>query len=170
MLVKFNKEHLMTQRAQILSIISVVYFWVCAVDVLAQEPMGLTEAFKQHLMLKKDEPVPKYQYALTDLDNDGQNDAVILITDNDYCGSGGCNLLIFHRTQKGFTFVSESTICKSPIRIMDHLSYGWKSIIVYTGGTGDVVLRFNGKKYPSNPSMQSKATKQQLESAKILIK
>lgn len=140
---------------------------IFAPNVQAQEPSGLTTAIKQHLKISPDSSAPKFQYSLFDLNCDGQNEAIVLITDNEYCGSGGCTLEIYSGTRRGFKFLSGSTISKPPIRVLDDKSHGWKSIIVFS--YGDVVLNFNGKKYPLNPAMQPKATAKQLKSAKVLI-
>jgi hypothetical protein len=139
------------------------------VTAYAQGPADLTAAIKRQLEIGSESPAPQFQYALSDLNGDGKDDAVILITDNEYCGSGGCNLQVFRGGDNGFEFISSSTICKPPIRLLGKTSNGWKTIIVYTGGVGDVLLSFNGKKYPGNPSLQPKATKAQVESAKVLI-
>lgn len=136
-------------------------------NVQAQEPSGLTTAIKQHLKISADASAPKFQYSLFDLNDDGQDEAIVLITDNKYCGSGGCTLEIYRGTRRGFKFLSSSTITKPPIRVLDDKSHGWKSIVVFS--YGDIVLKFNGKKYSPNPSMQPKATVKQLKSAKVLI-
>ncbi len=150
--------------------ISVIFcLFMFGINAHAQTPPDLTNAIKQHLNVRDNSATPKYQYSLTDLNGDGHDDAIVLITDNKYCGSGGCILNIYRGTKEGFKFVSSSTICKPPIRVLNDRSHGWKSIVVYSGGTGDVVLNFNGKKYPLNPSMQPKATEKQLKSAEVLI-
>jgi len=133
----------------------------------AQEPLGLTTAIKQHLKISADSSAPKFQYSLFDLNGDGHDEAIVLITDDEYCGSGGCTLEIYRGTTHGFKFLSGSTITKPPIRVLEEHSHGWKSLIVYS--YGNVVLKFNGNKYALNPSVQSKATVKQLSSAKILI-
>jgi hypothetical protein len=156
-------------RLQLKHISFILCLLMYVVNAYAQTPSDLTIAIKQHLKINNDSSAPKYQYSLTDLNGDGQDDAIVLITDNEYCGSGGCILNIYRGTKEGFKFVSSSTICKPPIRILSDRSHGWKSIIVYSGGTGNVVLNFNGKKYPQNPSMQPKATENQLKSAEVLI-
>lgn len=108
-----------------------------------------------------------YQYARVDLNEDGQADALVLLK-GDYCGSGGCTLLVFRGSPSGFTLVSSSTISNEPIGFLDERRHGWKTLLVTSRGVGPVLLRFNGTKYPSNPSMQTAATKEQAASATIL--
>ena len=79
-------------------------------------------------------------------------------------------MLVFRGTKDKFIFVSGSTITFEPIRVSPEKSHGWKTLIVYSKGKGDVLMRFDGKRYPLNPSMQPKAPPAQLEAAKIVMK
>jgi len=79
-------------------------------------------------------------------------------------------MLVFRGTKDGFTFVSASTIANEPIRLSPENTQGWKTLIVYSKGTGDVLMKFNGTHYPLNSSLQSKATTGQVEAAEVLLK
>ena len=107
----------------------------------------------------------EFTAASVDLNQDAQPDAVVLVRSADWCGSGGCTMLIFKGTVNGYLLVSQSTITTPPIRILPTSQFGWSDLIVHSNGTGDVVLRFDGAGYPSNPSLQSAPTSQQLRSA-----
>lgn len=48
-------------------------------------------------------PGIKYVSALVDLDGNARPDAVVLVQDSDWCGTGGCNLLVSQRTAAGFS-------------------------------------------------------------------
>lgn len=117
--------------------------------------------------------VPTYKHSFADLNDDGVDDAVVLITDNQYCGSGGCSFVIFRGMAGGFKLVSSSTITREPILLLPEKKKGWHtlSVLVAGGGAkpGQVMMRFDGKKYPGNPSMQPKAKKNDLKDAKTLI-
>lgn len=130
-------------------------------------PANLTSAIQAYV---KKPARPEFDYALADLNGDGSVDAVVLLKGSAWCGSGGCTLLILKGKQDGFEFISKSTITSEPIRISPEKSHGWRTLIVYTGGVGDVVMRFNGTKYPLNPSVQPKATKAQVKAAEIVLK
>jgi hypothetical protein len=110
-----------------------------------------------------------YRKARVDLNDDKIEDAIVLFDSPGQCGSGGCNMEIYKGTKTGFEFVSGSTITFSPIRVGSERLYGWKTLIVLSGGTGTVLLRFNGSRYPLNPSLQPKATKSQIDSATIVL-
>ena len=117
--------------------------------------------------------LPQYKYAFADLNDDGIDDAVVLITGRDYCGTGGCSLVIFKGTAGDFKLVSSSTITREPILLLQEKNHGWHSLSVLISGGGassrQVLMRFNGAKYPYNPSMQPKAKKNELTGAKALI-
>jgi len=113
--------------------------------------------------------MPSFKYTLVDLNDDGIRDAIVLITDPDYCGSGGCSMLIVRGTSKGFRLVSSSTISRSPIFVSTERRYGWRTLLVTVGGGGarygQVVMRFNGTRYPLNPSLQPYAKPGDLSAA-----
>ena len=131
----------------------------------AEEPANLSSAVRSSLHVST---TPHYRYALTDLDFDGVNDAVVLVQDRRYCGSGGCLMLVFHGTQEGFKPLSSRMIANEPIRVSIATHYGWKRLIVTTAGTGEVLLRFDGSRYSLNPSLQAKASAADLSVATTL--
>lgn len=132
-----------------------------------EAPAILTAAIKAKI---KKAGLPEFDYALADLNSDGIDDAIVLLKGPAWCGSGGCTMLVFKGEQDDFKFISKSTITSEPIRVSPEKRRGWKELIVYTGGIGDVVMHFNGEKYPFNPSVQPKATKAQVRAAEIVLK
>jgi hypothetical protein len=107
------------------------------------------------------------------LNDDGIDDAVVLITNQAYCGSGGCSLVIFKGIAGGFKLISSSPITREPIRLSPEKRDGWHtlSVLVDGGGVepGQVLMRFNGTSYPNNPSMQLKAKNDELKDVKTLM-
>lgn len=127
----------------------------------------LNKAIKEHL--KSINKAPPHKYVLIDINNDSKKDAVVLLNDRNYCGSGGCNLYIFQRTNSGFKYISKSMITKPPISLLNSKKHGWNTLVVNTGGIGAVLMEFNGSRYPLNPSLQARATKEQINSAKVIL-
>ena len=119
-----------------------------------------------------DDPNAGYRYVLADLNADGIADALVLMRDHYWCGSGGCTMLIFEGTAEGFRFISRSTITREPIYLSQETSHGWRTLIVSVGGgggkSGESVMRFNGREYPLNPSMQLQATAKEMGGARPL--
>jgi hypothetical protein len=136
---------------------------------LAEEPTGLSEAIRAY---SRETATPQFEYALVDLNDDGTLDAVVLLTGRDWCGSGGCSMLILRGHSGGFSVVSRSTISNQPIKVSAERQHGWHTLLVSVKGggiqRGFVVMPFNGSKYPLNPSMQARATSTQADAATTL--
>jgi len=110
-----------------------------------------------------------YKPAFVDLNDDAIADAVVLFEGPYWCGSGGCTMEIYRGTKGGFTFVSRSTITLPPIRVSGEKRNGWKTLIVVSRGTGPVLLRFTGGRYPSTSSFLPRATPSQIASAMTVL-
>jgi|ERR1041385_7529633 hypothetical protein len=99
-----------------------------------------------------------YRAAYFDLNGDGIKEVIVYLTHYNWCGSGGCITLILEPTKSSFTVITKMTIVRPPIRVLDTSSHGWRNLTVWVQGGGiqpgyEAELRFDGKKYPSNPSM-----------------
>jgi hypothetical protein len=118
------------------------------------------------------DPAPPFRSVLVDLNSDGLLDSVVLALGSGYCGSGGCTLAIFKGTAAGFEAVSDSTLTREPIYVLPEVRSGWHtlSVLVSGGGAepGQALLRFDGKKYPRNPSTQQRAKDGDMKSAQQL--
>ena len=93
-----------------------------------------------------------------DLNGDGIDEAIVYLTGNLWCGSGGCNTLILARDGAFWRTVTAMTITRPPIRVLANASSGWRKISVRVEGGGiqpgyEAELRFDGKTYPTNPSV-----------------
>jgi hypothetical protein len=149
-------------------------FWgvillLLAPSLRAQDvPPGLTAAVQAYKEKSGDHEHLPFRYALTDLNGDGRADAIVLLLGGSWCGSGGCNMLVFRADTDAFTLVSGSTIVAEPIRVSPAMSHGWNTLIVFSKGKGNVLMRFGGTRYPGNPSLQPRATPAQVREAREL--
>jgi hypothetical protein len=96
--------------------------------------------------------------AFADLNDYGKTEAIIHLKSNGWCGSGGCTTLVLVRDGDSWRVLTEISITRPPIRILTTKSNGWRSIAVRVQGGGihpgyGAELRFDGKTYPSNPSV-----------------
>ena len=100
----------------------------------------------------------KYQMETIDLNDDGYDDALVLLTGPMWCGTGGCTLLIFEGLKDSARFVSDSSLVRGPITVSTSRTNGWRDLIIMVAGggavPGKVALKFDGTKYPLNPSIQ----------------
>jgi hypothetical protein len=99
-----------------------------------------------------------YKRADADLNRDGNKESFIYITDPSYCGSGGCTLAILSLSKRGYRVVMRSTVTRLPIRLLSTSSHGWRDVGVTVQGGGitrpyEARLQFNGRRYPSNPTV-----------------
>lgn len=137
-----------------------------------QAPVGIRVAVQNFLKARGGMPhtLPNFVHALGDLNGDGKADAVVMLTGPNWCGSGGCTLLVFQAQVSGYRLVSVSTVTELPVRMGLERSKGWKNLIVSSRGKGEVVMRFDGKVYPANPSLQPQASPAQIKAAQLLLK
>ena len=147
------------------SLIALALFELTACSSVPQSASSLATA----VAIVTQHAAPPYQSAMVDLNGDGQEDAVVLLSGTDWCGTGGCTMLIFKNDRGGYLLLSRSTVTRSPIRISPAVTNGWKDLIVSARGQGDTLMQFDGSAYPGNPSTQQAATPAQVAAATIII-
>lgn len=149
----------------------VAAFALLASSTYAQDPVqdSLSSVVLAYVKSQGENELPKFRHASVDLNDDHELDAVVLLLGPSWCGSGGCTLLVLQGHEGKFTVRSTASVTLEPIRQALEQRHGWNSLVVHSRGRGEVLLRFDGKKYPSNPSRQPVASKRQLASARVLI-
>lgn len=99
----------------------------------------------------------RYAMADRDLDGDGVAEKLLLMQGPAWCGSGGCTLLVLEQAGTTFKQRARVSVTRAPIRVAPTTSHGWHDLVVRVGGGGsgarDAVLRFNGARYPGNPTV-----------------
>lgn len=100
----------------------------------------------------------RYVAGFADLNGDGEPEAIVHLTSNEWCGSGGCTTLILVRDGDSWKVLTRITITRPAIRVLTTKSNGWRSIAVWVQGGSvqpgyEAELRFNGKTYATNPSV-----------------
>jgi hypothetical protein len=105
---------------------------------------------------------------------DGKTEEDIVYVSGDrWCGSGGCTMLILQPTKSTFKVLGRVTIVQLPIRLLPSVHNGHPDIGVIVQGGGilqgyEAVLSFDGKRYPTNPSMRP-ARKATAMGGKVII-
>lgn len=155
----------MHQFGLLVAIVVLSFPWPGAAAQVA--PPSLVAAVRAYAKVPADSAPPPFRFALTDLNGDAQPDAIVLFG-GDWCGMGGCTMAVFRGTGRGFKLLSSSTITNEPIRVSPERRYGWKTLIVNAKRVGNALMRFNGARYPLNPSMQPKAPMNQVAAAETL--
>lgn len=91
----------------------------------------------------------KFIFFEYDLNEDGKNEIFVGLTGTYFCGSGGCTQLILN--DQG-NVISTFSVSGYPVIIDKNKTNGWKDLFIYSGSKNRIV-KFDGKKYPSNPSV-----------------
>ena len=99
----------------------------------------------------------EYRCAIVDLKDDGTQEAIVYLTNDGWCGSGGCTTLILAPKDSTYEVVTKIMITRLPIRVLATKSHGWHDIAVRVQGGGvlrayEAALSFNGKSYPISPA------------------
>lgn len=94
----------------------------------------------------------QYSYDTFDLNNDGKKEVFVALISPYFCGSGGCTLLILN---PDFTLNSRLTVVDNfPLHASSKSTKGWRDLVIPS--KGERLVKYNGKKYPANPSTQPK--------------
>jgi hypothetical protein len=122
------------------------------------EENSLQSFLQDYAGIPASEKDARYVASFVDLNGDGRPEAIVYLTGGGWCGSGGCTTLILTRTASSFAVVTKIPITRLPLRVLTTSSHGWLDITVRVRGGGvtkeyEADLRFDGKTYPSNPSM-----------------
>ncbi|NOH25986.1 COG3650 family protein [Vibrio europaeus] len=95
----------------------------------------------------------KYRWLEYDLNGDGNKELLVQLN---WCGSGGCTLLLFENQQQQWHFNSRITLVRTPINLGLEQTDGWQDLILFVSGGGATpnqhVLKYQGDSYPLNPS------------------
>ena len=151
----------------------------CAIAEAAQPSTNAENSqkvrhFLQQYLRDSDDPTASYLAAFVNLKNDGSREVLVYFTDQHSCGSGGCNMLILVPRGASYKVMTSVTIAWPPIRILKTKSHGWHDIGVWVQGGGiqpgyEGVLSYDGKKYPSNPTVPpAKPAFQKLEGETVI--
>jgi hypothetical protein len=101
----------------------------------------------------------RYIHTRVDLDGDAQLEALALVVGSYACGSRGCTLMIFRRTESGLLPVSELGLFQTPLVVVSQRHAGWLDLALpgaVSGApdgaaSGVVELRFDGTTYRPFP-------------------
>lgn len=120
---------------------------------------AVDKALRQYFKLHKTDPSgTRYRWLTYDLNGDGKEE---LLAQLDWCGSGGCTLLIFENHQQGWRFNSRITLVQTPINLGSKHNNDWQDLVLFVSGGGAVpnqhLLKYDGVSYPLNPSSEAVA-------------
>ena len=100
-----------------------------------------------------------YFYNRVDLDGDGEPETLVYLVNHGQCNFDGCHLLVMKKKGTQYAAVSNITPSWSPVFVSSESTNGWKDLIVPSEAGYYTVLRFDGKAYPRDATMQPPLTK-----------
>lgn len=93
----------------------------------------------------------RYVYGRVDLNGDGRDEVFVYLLGSIFCGTGGCNLMLFTDSSNGYSLIDEFAISRLPIIVSTDKSKGWHDLIRLESGGGVsasyVRHSFNGNSY-----------------------
>ena len=138
----------------------------CVAQTAPDPTVKQVESLRTFLQKYLGEPYPpferegptRYSSVFVDLSDNGVADVIVYVSGRAWCGTGGCVMLILAHEGESYRVVTETTITRPPIRVLATKSNGWHDISVLVAGGGvqpgyEAELSFDGKTYPSNPSV-----------------
>ena len=99
-------------------------------------------------------------YNAVDLNDDGKDEYLVELIGGDWCGSGGCTVLIL---DKNFKLNNRMTVVNDPIYLgapsSKEATKGYSNIYIQNKDGSVAKMAWNGKKYPTNPTVAPKVDK-----------
>jgi hypothetical protein len=116
----------------------------------------------------------RYLAAFTDLNGDGKPEAIVYLISPQWCGSGGCSMFVLEQNGTHWKAITRTTVTQLPIHVLGRRSHGWHSLGVWVQGGGmprgyEAELQFNGRSYPTNPTVLPARRVEKQPQGEILI-
>jgi hypothetical protein len=111
---------------------------------------SLVDSILKADLASMDSSARKFVFSEIDLNADGQNEIFVGFTGSYFCGSGGCTIMLLD--SKG-QVITQFTVSEYPVIVDNNKTNGWSDLIINSNGNNHL-MKFDGKKYPSNPSVQ----------------
>ena len=123
---------------------------------VAQTPPPEDQALIAYLRERAKEALDTTRYTAAITPDGGTT--LVYLTGPNWCGSGGCRLLVLDRTGETFRSVGEISVARAPIRLLEQQTHGRRDLGVYVAGGGitqgyEAAVPFDGRRYASNPTV-----------------
>ena len=93
----------------------------------------------------------RYVYSRIDLNGDGRDEVLVYTLGSIFCGTGGCNLLLFTESADGYALVNDFPISREPVIVSAERTNGWNNLVRLESGGGApptyVTHTFDGHHY-----------------------
>lgn len=93
----------------------------------------------------------RYVYGRVDLNGDGRDEVFVYLLGSFFCGTGGCNLLLFTSSPGGYVLMNEFTTARLPVIVTAERIKDWPTLVWEQSGGGAVAAQvrytFDGRRY-----------------------
>ena len=109
----------------------------------------------------------RYIYGRVDLNADGRDEVLVYLLGSFFCGSGGCDLLLFTHGENGYSLVNTFPISRLPVIVSAERTESWNDLFRPESGGGAepsyVKHSYDGERYvaqerlPADPAPEGKS-------------
>lgn len=93
----------------------------------------------------------RYVYGRVDLNGDDNDEVFVYLLGSIFCGTGGCNMMLFTEGKDGYSLVNDFPISRLPVIVSAEKTGGWNNLVRLESGGGApptyVTHIFDGKHY-----------------------
>jgi len=154
----------------------VLLFVVCAVALAtADSKPDRLKPFLRIYIGTADEETKSTEYsaAFVDLRGDGTKEALVYLSSDGWCGTGGCTLLILAQGGGSYRVVAKIPAVRLPIWVLPSKSNGWCDIGVVGRNSAnealyEAILSFDGKSYSNVSKSESRALHRKVEGKVVM--
>jgi hypothetical protein len=139
--------------------LAAIFLLITAQTAIANTEPGLLTFLRAYLAKGAAVDASATRFASTTVRAGRPNqEVVVYVSGRDWCGAGGCHLLVLVPQAGSFRVIGRVTIARPPIRVLTTFSHGRPDLAVWVQGGGiqpgyQARLSFDGRRYPGNPSM-----------------
>lgn len=122
--------------------------WAQSATEIATVKKGVQQILKADLpVMSRDQR--RFKLESVDLNGDGKFEHFVYFQNNYFCGTGGCSFfLLNHQGQ----LITRFTVSEAPVIVLTSKTHRWRDLLLTHKGK-TYKLRFDGKRYPGNPSV-----------------
>jgi len=91
----------------------------------------------------------KFIFSELDLNDDGQKEIFVGFSGTYFCGTGGCTIYLLNHDG---SLINVFSVSDYPVVVEKQKTNGWKDLVITSAGKPHSI-KFDGKKYPGNPSV-----------------
>jgi hypothetical protein len=151
---------------------------VCDAQV-SQRPSSPESRLRSSLQAYLEHPPPQdfaptsYSFSFVNLARQGKNEAIVYLTGREWCGSGGCHMLVLAQKDASYKVIARIPGVRLPIRVLNDKSQGWHDLSVWIQGGGiirgyEARVRFDGTTYIEESQASGEARTQKSKGEIVL--